>query len=79
MDALVAWVDEPWAMIVNAPFVISGCTERTIIFDSCFRMEVPNGTLCIASCDHWKDVAFGGLEQAIALRGWNVANEAAVP
>ena len=33
-------VGEGWATTIDQPFVITGCTERTVIFDLRFRMEV---------------------------------------
>ena len=40
VDDLVAMVGEGWATTIDQPFAITGCTERTVIFDLRFRMEV---------------------------------------
>ena len=40
VDELVAMVGEGWATTIDQPFIISGCTERTVIFELRFRMEV---------------------------------------
>ena len=40
VDELVAMVGGRWAATIDQPFIISGCTERTVIFELHFRMEV---------------------------------------
>ena len=39
-DELVAMVGEGWATTIDQPFAITDCTERTVIFDLRFRVEV---------------------------------------
>ena len=40
VDKLVTMVGEGWETTIDQPFAITGCTERTVIFDLRFRMEV---------------------------------------
>ena len=40
LDELMTMVGEGWATTIDQPFAITGCTERTVIFDLRFRMEV---------------------------------------
>ena len=40
VDELVAMVGGRWATTIDQPFIISGCTERIVIFELRFRMEM---------------------------------------
>ena len=40
VDELTALVGSEWATTIDQPFTITGYTERTVIFDLRFRMEV---------------------------------------
>ena len=39
VDELVALVGSEWATTIDQPFITTGYTERTVIFDLRFRME----------------------------------------
>lgn len=61
VDALTQWVD--------VPFIIVGCTERTVIFYLCFRIEVLDDkpVLLSGSFIGWQ-LQWDGVEEAIAAR-----------
>ena len=69
VDALKQWAEEPWATTVDVPFVIGGCTERTVIFDLRFRMTVPDGDPVLLRDDViGRRLRWEGVEEAIALQ-----------
>ena len=43
IEAMVKWAEPPWATTVNIPFIIAGCTNRSVIFDLQFQMELTDG------------------------------------
>ena len=69
VDVLKQWAEEPWATTVDVPFVIGGCTERTVIFDLRFRMTVPDGDPVLLRDDViGRRLRWEGVEEAIAPR-----------
>ena len=69
IDVLKQWAEEPWATTVDVPFVIGGCTERTVIFDLRFRMTVPDGDPVLLRDDViGRRLRWEGVEEAIAPR-----------
>ena len=67
VDALKQWAKEPWATTVDVPFIIGGCTERTVIFDLRFRMTVPDGDPVLLRDDVIsRRLQWEGVEEAIA-------------
>ena len=69
IDTLKQWAEEPWATTVDVPFVIRGCTERTVIFDLRFRMTVPDGDPVLLRDDViGRRLRWEGVEEAIAPR-----------
>ena len=43
VEALEQWAEARWATTVDAPIIIAGCTDRSVIFELSFRMELPDG------------------------------------
>lgn len=43
VKALEEWAEALWAMTVDVPFVIAGSTNRSVIFNMRFRMDVLEG------------------------------------
>ena len=69
VDVLKQWAEEPWTTTVDVPFVIGGCTERTVIFDLRFRMTVPDGDPVLLRDDViGRRLRWEGVEEAIAPR-----------
>ena len=69
VDALMQWVEVPGDTTIDIPFIIAGCTERTVLFDLCFRMHVPDDDPVLL-CDDvigWR-LRWDGVEDAIATR-----------
>ena len=67
VDVLKQWAEEPWAKTVDVPFVIGGCTERSVIFDLRFRMTVPDGDPVLLRDDViGRRLRWEGVEEAIA-------------
>ena len=67
VDALKQWAEGPWATTIDVPFVVAGCTERTVIFDLRFRMNVPDGDPVLLRDDViGRRLRWEGVEEAIA-------------
>ena len=80
VDALTRWVEAPGDTTIDMPFIIAGCTERTVIFDPHFRMEVPNDDPVLLRDDvigWW--LRWDSVEDAIATKNQRAEDQEAEP
>ena len=45
VEAIAEWAEAMWATTVDIPFIIVGCTNRSLIFDLRLRMDLPDRDL----------------------------------
>ena len=80
VNTLTRWVKVPGDTTIDMPFIIAGCTERTVIFDLRFHMEVPDDDPVLLRNDViGRRLRWDGVEDAIATRNQRAEDQEAKP